>query len=256
MNEFNPNSKTLPAEQEAIRVKCFHPSGTFVEFEKEEIEQSISNRFEQQVHSNSNRIAVRTRSHELTYDALNRAGNRMARAILAQRGTGEEPVALLLEQGAPVVASILGVLKAGKFYVPLDPSYPQARTTYMLEDSDAHLIVTNTQNLSLAKELAQNGRQVMNFDELDLSLSTENLELCVSPDNLAYMIYTSGSTGQPKGVVQTHRNMLHDIMNYTNAFHICRDDRLITLTAYSFADTARSPQRCLTQWRIPLSAGH
>jgi non-ribosomal peptide synthetase component F len=75
-----------------------------------------------------------------------------------------------------VVASILGVLKAGKFYVPLDPSYPQARTTYMLEDSDAHLIVTNTQNLSLAKELAQNGGQVMNFDELDLSLSTENLD--------------------------------------------------------------------------------
>ena len=144
-----------------------------------------------------------------------------------------------------MVASILGVLKAGKFYVPLDPSYPQARTTYMLEDSDAHLIVTNTQNLSLAKELAQNGRQVMNFDELDLSLSTENLELCVSPDNLAYMIYTSGSTGQPKGVVQTHRNVLHDIMNYTNAFHICRDDRLITLTAYSFADTARSTNGAL-----------
>jgi amino acid adenylation domain-containing protein len=240
MNEFTRNSTTLPPEQEAIQVKCFHPSGTFVEFEKEEIEQSISNRFERQVHRNLDRLAVRTRSHELTYDALNRAGNRVARAILARRGTGEEPVALLLEQGAPVIASILGVLKAGKFYVPLDPSYPQTRTTYMLEDSDADLIVTNTQNLSLAKDLARNGREVINFDTLDLSLSTENLKLCVSPDNLAYMIYTSGSTGQPKGVVQTHRNVLHDIMNYTNALNICRDDRLITLTSYSFADTGRS----------------
>ena len=221
-------------------MKCFHSSGMFVEFENEEIEQSISNRFERQVHNNSDRLAVRTRSHELTYDALNRAGNHVARAILAWRGTGEEPVALQLEQGAPVIASILGVLKAGKFYVPLDPSYPKTRTTYMLEDSDADLIVTNTQNLSLAKDLARNGREVINFDTLDLSLSTENLKLCVSPDTLAYMIYTSGSTGQPKGVVQTHRNVLHDIMNYTNALHICRDDRLITLTSYSFADTSRS----------------
>jgi amino acid adenylation domain-containing protein len=245
MSEFTRNSTGLPPEQEAIRAKCSHPSGTFVEFEKEEIEQSIPERFERQVHKYLDRLAVRTRSHELSYDGLNRAGNRVARAILAGRGTGEEPVALLFELCAPVIASILGVLKAGKFYVPLDPSYPRARTTYMLEDSDADLIVTNTQNLSLAKELAQTGRNVMNFDELDLNLSTENLNLCISPDNLAYMIYTSGSTGQPKGVVQTHRNVLHDIMNYTNAFHICRDDRLITLTAYSFADTARTTNGAL-----------
>jgi amino acid adenylation domain-containing protein len=240
MNEFNPNSTTLPPEQESIRVKCFHPSGTFVEFKKEEIEQSISSRFEGQVHSNSDRLAVRTRSHELTYDALNRAGNRVARAIMERRGTGEEPVALLFEQGAPVIASILGVLKAGKFYVPLDSSYPQTRTRYMLEDSAADLIVTNTQNLSLARDLVRNGGEVLNFDTLDPTLSDENLELCVAPANLAYMIYTSGSTGQPKGVVQSHRNVLHDIMNYTNALHICKHDRLITLTSYSFADTARS----------------
>lgn len=245
MSDSSSPTSGLPREQQSIQAKCFHPNGTFVEFKKEEIEQSIPNRFERQVHRYPDRLAVRTRSHELTYDALNRAGNRVARAILAQRGAGEEPVALLFDQGAPVIASILGVLKAGKFYVPLDPSYPQARTAYMLEDSDAHLIVTDTQNLSLAKELAGNGHRVMNFEELDLSLSTENLELSVSPDNLAYMIYTSGSTGQPKGVVQTHRNVLHDIMNYTNAFHICRDDRLITLTAYSFADTARSTNGAL-----------
>jgi amino acid adenylation domain-containing protein len=245
VSELTRNRARLPPEQEVIRTKCFHPSGTFVEFEKREIEQSIPDRFERQVHRYPDSLAVRTRGHELTYDGLNRAGNRVARAILARRRTGEKPVALLFELGAPVIAAIFGVLKSGNFYVPLDPSYPRARTTYMLDDSDAELIVTNTQNLSLAKELAQNGCAVLNFDELDLNLSTENLNLCISPDNLAYMIYTSGSTGQPKGVVQTHRNVLHDIMNYTNAFHICRDDRLLTLTAYSFADTARTTNGAL-----------
>src|SRR5262249_31777520 len=123
----------------------------FVEFKKEEIEQSIPKRFVRQVEAYPDRLAIKTRSHELTYDALNSASNRMALAILERRGTGPEPIALLFEQGTPVVGSILGVLKAGKFYVPLDPSYPQVRTTYMLDDSEAGLIVTNTKNLSLAK---------------------------------------------------------------------------------------------------------
>ncbi|MGH7794216.1 MAG: non-ribosomal peptide synthetase [Candidatus Binatia bacterium] len=245
MPEFTENMKRLPPEQEAIRAKCFHPSGTFVEFRKKELEQSIPARFEQQVRRYPDRLAIKTRSHELTYDGLNRASNRVARAVLARRGTGEEPIALLLDQGAPVVASILGVLKAGKFYVPLDLSYPRARTAYMLEDSEAELIVTNTRNLSLAEKLARDRSRVMNLDELDPSLSTENPDIRVSPDLLAYMIYTSGSTGEPKGVVQTHRNVLHDIMNYTNAFHICREDRLITLTDYSFADTIRTTHGAL-----------
>jgi amino acid adenylation domain-containing protein len=245
MSECSQDSKSLPPAQEAIRAKCFHPSGTFVEFEKGEIEQPIPTRFERQVGRHPDRLAVKTGSDELTYDDLNRASNRVARAITARRGTGPEPVALLFEQGAPVVASILGVLKAGKFYVPLDLSYPQARTAYMLEDSQAKLIVTDSRNVPLAEQLARDRLQVMNLDELDPNLAAENLDVRVSPDHLAYLIYTSGSTGQPKGVVQTHRNVLHDIMNYTNAFHICREDRLVTLTAYSFADTIRTTNGAL-----------
>ena len=140
----------LPPEQQAIRAKCFHPTGTFVEFNKEEIEQSIADRFEEQVRRYPDRLAVKTEKEELTYEELNNAANRVARAILAQRGVGEEPVALLFEHGAPMFAALLGVLKAGKFYVPLDPSYPRARVSYILQDSRADLIVTNHRNLSLA----------------------------------------------------------------------------------------------------------
>ena len=186
-----------------------------------------------------NRLAVKTKTEELNYDELNRAANQVARAILAQRGEQQEPVALLLEQGITSAAAIMGVLKTGKFYVPLDPSYPCARLTYMVEDSQTGLIVTNNRNLPSGKELARQAHKLINVDELDSSLSTENLGASISPDSLAYIIYTSGSTGQPKGVLHNHRNILHEIMTYTNGFHTCAADRLTLLSSPSFIGAAR-----------------
>lgn len=127
----------LPPEQQAIRDKCFHPTGTFVEFKKKDIEQSIPDWFEEQVDRYPNRVAVKTGSEQLTYDELNKAANQVAQAILAQKGAENEPVALLFEHGAPAITAILGALKAGKIYVPLDASVPPARINYMLDDSHA-----------------------------------------------------------------------------------------------------------------------
>ena len=231
----------LPPSQELLQAKCFHSTGTFVEFNKDEIEQSIPKRFEEQARKYSNRTAVVTRNQTLTYDQLNQGVDRLAGAILHQRGGRQEPIALLLEQSASAISTILGVLKAGKIYVPLDTTYPQARIEYILEDSQAPVIVTNNRNFLLARELAKhNGCQLLNIDELDPSSFVEEPDSHISPDSLAWILYTSGSTGQPKGVVQTHRNVLHDIMNYTNAFHICQADRLILLTSYSVVDTVRT----------------
>ncbi len=134
----------------------------------------------------------------------------------------------------------MAVLKAGKTYVPLDPAYPRARNTYILKNTRARVLVTNSKNLSLAKELAQDVISLVNVDEFDPSISGENLSLPVSPDAVAYILHTSGSTGQPKGVPQSHRNVLHEIMNYTNAVHICRDDRMLLISALSFGDAVRT----------------
>ncbi|HAJ62421.1 MAG TPA: acyl-CoA synthetase, partial [Cyanobacteria bacterium UBA8543] len=105
--------------------------------------------------------------------------------------------ALLLASDAPLIAAMLGVLKTGKFYVPLDPSQPQTRIGYILADSQSRLVITNNQYLNLANQLVPDGVSILNLDELDSNLSAEELNLSLSPDSLAYIIYTSGSTGKP-----------------------------------------------------------
>jgi amino acid adenylation domain-containing protein len=232
--------------QRSIQARCFHPAGSFIEFRKDEIEQSVAARFARLAREYPDRLAVKTTTQELTYEELNRTANRVARVLIQERGTGAEPIALLLEHGASVIVAIFAVLKAGKFYLPLDPTYPQARSKTMLADSQAALVLTDAPNLPLARELAGSGHQVINLDELNPGLfPSDDIESPLSPDNPAYLIYTSGSTGRPKGVVQTHRNVLHDIRNYTNAFHICPEDRLVALHSYSFADTTRTTNAAL-----------
>jgi amino acid adenylation domain-containing protein len=233
MRDGSKASTASLSQQQAIQSCRIHPTHDFIVFTRDEIEQSISKRFEHQVCRYPNRLAVKTKSCQLTYAALNHTANRLAHAILAQRDQEVEPIAVLSDHGAPVITGALGTLKAAKIYVPLEPSYPNARLTYMLEDLQVGLIVTDNKYLSRAKVLAQNTLQLLNLNELDPGLSAENPDISISPDTLAWILYTSGSTGQPKGVVQNHRNTLNEIRRHTNAFHICVDDRLTFLAPYS-----------------------
>lgn len=202
-------------------------------FSKDEIEQSISDCFERQAHKHPNRLAVQTEKHRLSYRDLNQTANRIARAVLAQNTEQEAPIALLLEHDAPLIATILGVLKTGRIYVPLDPSFPHARNAYILEDSQAGVIITGNKHLALAGSLAANRQQVINIDEIDGLLPGEDLGLSIPPDRLAYILYTSGSTGQPKGVVQNHRNILYVVVRYGSGLRIIADDRLSLLPSCS-----------------------
>jgi amino acid adenylation domain-containing protein len=233
MSDPHASITSIPMEQQAIRAKCFHPSGTFVEFKEEEVEQSIPQRFETIVGKYPNCLAVKTKTRAVTYDELNKRANRVARAILTHGRDGKKPIGLLFEHDIDVLVGILGTLKAGKFYLVLDPAFPLERMTHVLDDSQANLILTNNQNLCVADKLRRDSRHLLNIDELDESLSNANLGLAVSPDALAYLIYTSGSTGKPKGVLQNHLNMLHEVMVYTNGFRICAQDRLTLLASCS-----------------------
>ena len=151
----DPLITDLAPEQRGIQAKCVHPGGSFVGFEKEEIEQSIPHRFEKMVSLYPQRLAVKADGHALTYETLNQAANRIARAILAKREPGNEPTALLFEHGIDAIKAILATLKAGKSYVALDPSFPRERITFVLRDSRAGLIVTNNRNVNLARSLSE-----------------------------------------------------------------------------------------------------
>jgi amino acid adenylation domain-containing protein len=207
-----------------------HTVKTFIEFSKEEIEQSITARFEEQVRRHSHRLAIKTKSQGLTYQQLNAASNRVAHSILARSGNTDKPVALLFKQGASMIVASLGVLKAGKPYVPVDISLPHGKAAQILQDLQASLILTDNDHISLALQLvAHNPAKVLNVEDLDARCSDENPGLSVSPDQIAYVNYTSGSTGEPKGVVWNHRNELFGIRVKTNELHISPEDRVSLL---------------------------
>jgi amino acid adenylation domain-containing protein len=228
LTDFSKLATALPPEQQTIRAKCFHPTGAFVEFAKNETEQSIPERFEKIARLDPQRLALKLGDEALSYEALNRAANRIAHAILAKAGKQDEPVALLLGRGAALTAAIFGVLKTGRIYVLLNPSFPLARVDFILKNSGAGIIVTDRERLSLATTFAEKRLQLIDVTEID-SLPCSNPALSISPDALAWITYTSGSTGEPKGVVQNHRNLLHLIRSQTNDLHICSQDRLAML---------------------------
>ncbi len=236
MSDPSETAPALPPDRRPPRGRCVPaPAGPFAPFGADEVEGSVPARFARQAREHARRVAVRGERCTLTYAALNGLANNIGTAVLNLRGEGAEPVALLLGKDAPMVAALLGVLKAGKIFVPLEPAQPPGRSAKILGQAGAGLIVTDGRNLAAAAELAAGARPVLNIDDIPGEQSERDLDLPVTPDTPAYIIYTSGSTGEPKGVVQNHRNVLHNIGNHTNGLQITALDRLTLLAACNTA---------------------
>jgi amino acid adenylation domain-containing protein len=214
------------------------PNNEFIRFEKREVDQSIADRFQQQVRKYPNHVAIKTKGQTVTYSELNQAANQMGRAILTQSKNGTSAIGLLLEKNVPMIAAMLGTLKAARVYVPLDPVHPASRLARILDDAETKLIVTNNRFLSLAQQLAHSGRRLLNIDEDHSDFSSGDIDLPIIPGAPCYILYTSGSTGEPKGVVQNHRNVLHNVMRHTNSLHLDSQDRYAVLASCATAQSA------------------
>jgi non-ribosomal peptide synthetase component F len=138
----------LPPEQETIRAKCFHPRGTFVAIPEEDVETSIPARFEKIVRAHPDHLAIKTPEDELTYTELNSAANRVAHKLMDLERREPTPVALLFETGVQIIVAMLGVLKAGHFFVLLDPSLPKNKIAAVLAKSQARLVLSDAPELA------------------------------------------------------------------------------------------------------------
>ena len=225
----------LPPEQEAIRAKCFHPSGSFVEFPIRELETSIPERFAKIATMFPHHIAVKTSEKLITYDELNKAANKLAQMIISKQGWKQQPVVLLFDDVIQSLTAILGVLKAGNCYVPVDSSLPIDRINFIVENSSSKLLITDRAKFYVSDKLIEGNAEIVVMEGLESDGPAENPPIKVLPSDRASIIYTSGSTGQPKGVVQNHRGILHWVMVYNNLFHLCPDDRMTFLHSFSAA---------------------
>ncbi len=211
------------------------PSMKQYPFSKAEIERSIPERFERIVEQYPWRTAIRSERGSITYSELNSLANRVAQVIMAEIGASLAPITLLFGHEPDIIPALLGVLKSGNPYAALDPDIPAARNSFIVEDLQTSLIITNTGHQSLAEELSGKNFQVLNVDHLDSNLPEHNPTVQpISPQSLEGIFYTSGTTGEPKGVVRSHRCLLHRIWLESNDYAINPEDNISLIHSSSF----------------------
>lgn len=165
---------------------------------------------EAQAKQNSGHTALVAGSQCLSYDALNCQANRIAQALRRRGVTIGDRVGLCIDRSADMIVAMLGVLKAGAAYVPIDPAHAAVRLAPQMAQSGATILLTRS---ATENPLPRFDGAILNLPEDVVDEPDEDLDLAFSPDELAYVIYTSGSTGQPKGVAVSHRSLA----NYTFA---------------------------------------
>jgi len=193
--------------------------------------------FEKQVNQTPNNIALVFEQTSLTYQELNQKANQLAHYL--RENYQIEPdnlIGICTERSLEMVIGLLGVLKAGAAYVPIDYDYPEDRIKFILENSKISLLLTQSfvqdkLSLSHLKSLSQ----FIDLDRFDYDLfSSHNLKVQSKPNDLAYVIYTSGSTGQPKGVMIEHQSIVNLCLNWGKLLDIKPQSRLLQFGSFSF----------------------
>lgn len=209
--------------------------------------------FELQAEKSPDTTALIYGSKSITYRELNEKANRVARLIRGEGVKPDQPVGIMVQRGLHTLVGILGILKAGAAYIPIDPMYPPARVSYMLKHSEAGILVTEDALLDRMEVLLEDGvrvetivnltgrgqkeikgiRRLYSLDDIEKQ-EKGNPEAVATAEDLMYIIYTSGSTGLPKGVMVTHKNAVNYINWSIKDSCLTDNDRMMLVTSISF----------------------
>ncbi|SDH72406.1 non-ribosomal peptide synthase domain TIGR01720/amino acid adenylation domain-containing protein, partial [Pedobacter terrae] len=199
-------------------------------------DETICSMFNRQVQKEPASIALIFENQKLTYKELDIRSDQVAH-LIHSRGVKGELVPIMLERSIEMIVGLLGILKSGNAYVPIDPNYPSFRINYILKDTTAKILLTDgKQHNKVSKEL---------LGKLEIcAITNDNKELKAQPfsethsyptaNDLAYVIYTSGSTGQPKGVMIEHKNVMNRLNWGQEYFNFQKEDRFLQKTTFCF----------------------
>ncbi|ADL53611.1 non-ribosomal peptide synthetase [Clostridium cellulovorans] len=194
-------------------------------------EMTISELFQEQVKRTPNNIAVKLNDDSLTYEGLNSRANQLANQLKLKGVKSDQIVAIMMTRSVDMIVAMLAVMKAGGAYLPLDPTYPKDRINYILDDSNACLLLTNIDDIN---DISFNG-EILDIHNIPLNqYYNRNLEQVSNSSNLAYVIYTSGSTGNPKGVMIEHKSVNNFIQGIVKNIIFNESSKILALTTISF----------------------
>ncbi|MBK7992411.1 MAG: AMP-binding protein [Blastocatellia bacterium] len=206
-------------------------NNTYCDYDREI---TIHQLFEHQVTKSPSSTAIIFEDKELSYKELNEKANQLAHFLRKLGVTADSRVGLLIERSSEMMIALLAILKAGAAYVPLDSSYPKDRISYMIDDAQLSVLITQNSLSSLASLYIGNTVFIDN-DWKDIEKeSTSNLVNINTSENLAYIIYTSGSTGKPKGVMISHRNVINFFVGMEQRIGKYSDGVWLAVTSISF----------------------
>ncbi len=206
-------------------------NNTKLEYPKES---TIISLFEQQVIDRKGAIALEFGDEKISYQDLNDRSNQLARTISKLDVGNEKVIGILMPRSVEMIVSIIGILKMGYAYVPIDPDYPVERIKYIINDSGLSLLLTNQELQQTVESYDIHVKTINITSDKLLSESKRNLKLKYPSSSLAYMIYTSGSTGNPKGVMIEHRNVVNFVWGITDKIKMTAGQKILCLTTISF----------------------
>ncbi len=186
--------------------------------------------FYEQVYRTPNKTAVIFGNDKLTYKELNEKSNQIAHYLIENGVKINDFIGVLVTRSLELICAMLGILKAGAAYLPIDPSYPNSRISYMIDDSNVNIILsqkTLIEKLKLSNSVALDDSIFNKFDTTDVHIP-------IASNNFAYLIYTSGSTGKPKGVIINHQNINNFIAGICEKIDFSSDKNIVSITTMCF----------------------